>query len=255
MNKQYVQCVFWLLVWVCCFSTCLPVPQRENRTDDYLVQPLVFEYLKIGATIHYQGQAYQDKQVYINFRIKKDHLIWFSVLVPGGIEIFRGIITTNGITLLNRMQKVYYAYDYAMLYSLWPGPWDYTLLQALLLGELPSIVTTREVLPSNARKTMLQYEKNEWTLTYFIHPLLKKVEKVIATAKQGSWIAVYNQYTSCQGGLFYRWLTLHWYYGASPTHAAVRLTFKRRSIHWPKKLLRFPFSIPAQYEKKEATFS
>jgi hypothetical protein len=62
----------------------------------------------------------------------------------------------------------------------------------------------------------------------------------------------YNQFKPCQGGLFFRRATLSWQDRTTPVQAAMTLTLKGTKVQWPTKPLRFPFSIPAQYEKKQA---
>ena len=216
------------------------------------MQSLAFEYLKMDATVGYQAQARYYGSAYIKFRIKKDHIIWFSVLVPWGLEIFRGIITPTSITLLNYMHKVYYVYDYATLRALWPGPWDYALLQALLLGELSHASTPYKVIQQNAQQIVIQQKKATWSLTHCIHPTLRRVEKLITAAKRGSLVATYNLFKPCRGGLLFRRATLTWYYRTVPTQPAIILSFKGIQTKWPKNPLLFPFSIPAHYEKKQA---
>ena len=241
-------------MWAYCFQACLPVPQKgpSPNTDECLVQTLDFEYLKIGTTIGYIDHTHRYSSAYVNFRIKKDSLIWFSVLTPWGIEILRGIITSQGITLLNHMQKAYYVYDYATLRVLYPGPWDYALLQALLLGELAHSSSINEVIEQNAQHTVIQQQRKAWTLTHFIDPSLRKVEKLIATAIQGSFVASYEQFRSYQGdSLLFRRATLGWYRCTDPTQPAMTIILKNRKVQWPKKPLHFPFSIPVQYEKKQ----
>ena len=251
MPKQHVSPGFWLLLWVCCFQACRPVPQKVLSMDACLVPSLDFEYLKIGATVAYQDREHYQSHAYINFRIKKGSLIWFSVSGLWGIEILRGIITPMGITLVNHMQKACYVYDYATLCALWPGPWDYALLQALLLGELPPDASAlQEVVQQNAQQIALQYHKEAWTLTYCIHPALRKVEKLVATAMPGSFVVIYNLLKPRRGGSLFRRATLHWYCRTAPTQPTTTLTLKNMKVQWPKKPLRFPCLIPAQYEKK-----
>jgi Domain of unknown function (DUF4292) len=254
MNKWCLRHGLWLLVWACCLQACRPVPQKVPRpgTDECLVQALDFEYLKISASIGYQDYAHRYSSAYVNFRIKKDNLIWFSVLVPWGIEILRGVITPAGITLLNHMQHTYYVHDYATLRALYPGPWDYALIQALLLGELARISPTHEVIKRNYQHIVVQQQRDAWTLTHLIDPSLQKVEKLIATAIQGSLVASYEQFKARQeGGLLFRRATLDWYCHTDPTQPAMTVTLKNMKVQWPKKPLHFPCSIPEKYEKKQ----
>ena len=252
MYKRYLRHGFRLLVWACYFQACHPVPQKGTRKDGGLVQSLAFEYLRIGATVGYQDQESYYDSVYVRFRVKKDHVIWFSVLTPWGIEIFRGIITPTRITFLNDRRKAYYVYDYVTLRSFWPGPWNYASLQALLLGELSHDTAPQKIIQKTAQQIVMQQKKEAWLLTYFLNPTLRKVEKLIATANHGRLVALYNLFKPCQGGLLFRRATLTWYYRTAPTQPAMILTLKGMQPQWPKKPLLFPFSIPAHYEKKQA---
>lgn len=252
MNKRHFVHGFWLLVWACCLQTCRPVPQKVRTADTHPVQALDFEYLKISTTISYRDQSQHSGTAYVKFRIKKDCLIWFSVLMPWGMEGLRGIITPTGITLLNRRQKVHYTYDYTALRALWPGPWDYALLQSLLLGELAHTThnATHNATRKIAQNGVIQQHKAAWKLTHFIHPTLKKVEKLVATAMQGSFVATYKEFKPCQGGHLFERATIHWYYHTTPTQPAMTVTLRGTQAQGSKKPLHFPFSIPEWYEKQ-----
>jgi hypothetical protein len=251
MNKQHLRHGFGLLVWACCcFQACCPIPQKVLSHDKRLVPPLDFEYLNIGATIDYQDHTHHFGSAYVKFRIQKDHLIWFSVLGLWGIEILRGVVTPTGITLLNHIQKTYMVYDYATPCTFWPDPWDYALLQALLLGELVYPNAPQDLIQDKAQRGVIQQKKAGWTLVYCIHPVLQKVEKLVATAKQSSIMATYQQFTPCAGGLLCKQATMTWHNRTMPTQPALTLTLKKIQAQWSQKPLHFPFSIPARYEKK-----
>jgi Domain of unknown function (DUF4292) len=253
MYEKSLQHGFYLLVYMCCcFQSCCPLPQKGINRDVNFVQSLDFDYLKIDASIAYQDHAYRRGNAHVKLRIKKDHIIWFSVLGPWGIEILRGVATPVGVTLLNRIQKTYAIYDYATLSTLWPGPWDYALLQALLLGELVHTPNPHKVVQQHAQQTVIQQQKEAWTLTHCINPTLKKVAKLVALSSQGSWQVTYDQFKPCQGGLLSRRAILTWYCRTTPTKPAMTLTLKAMKPQWPTKALHFPCSIPVQYEKKQA---
>ncbi|MCU0318229.1 MAG: DUF4292 domain-containing protein [Amoebophilaceae bacterium] len=226
------------------------MPQKIPIHDECLVQPLDFEYLKIGATIEYQDLTHQHSSAYVKFRIQKDHLIWFSVLGLWGMEILRGVVTPTSITLLNRVQKTYTVYDYATLCILWPGPWDYALLQALLLGELAHPHAPQDLIQRGAQGVVIQQKKAKWLLAYHIHPALQKIDRLVVKAKQGSMMATYQQFKPYIGGLLCMQATMTWYCHAVPAQPAITLALKGIQAQWSQKPLCFPFSIPARYEKK-----
>ena len=251
MNKRGLGYDFLLLVCACCcFQACCSIPQKIPRHDKCLVQPLNFEYLKIGATIEYQDLARQCGSAYVRFRIQKDHRIWFSVLGLWGIEILRGVVTPIGVTLLDRVQKTCTVYDYATLRTLWPGPWDYALLQALVLGELAYPYAPQALIEQGAQRVVIQQRKAKWSLVYHIHPALKKIEKLVVEAKQSSMMAIYQQFKPYSGGLLFRQATMTYHFRTMQMQPAITLTLKGVQAQWSQKPLCFPFSIPARYEKK-----
>ncbi|MHA7877745.1 MAG: DUF4292 domain-containing protein [Bacteroidota bacterium] len=250
MHKRYLKRGAWLLVWTCCFQACVSVRQKGTNQNDDWVQALAFEYLKINAKASYQDHTHRSASVHIKLRIKKDCMIWFSVSAPWGLEILRGTITPTNITLLNHMQQTYYTDDYTNLRTLWPGPWDYALLQALLLGELPHTSTPCKVIQHDTQQILLQQEKTIWPMTHLINPALRKAEKLIAVAQKGNLVALYSLFKTFHGGLLYRKAILTWYYHATPEQPAMTLTLKDIRPQWPQGSLRFPLAIPAHYEKK-----
>jgi Domain of unknown function (DUF4292) len=251
MRQRSLQHYFWLLLSICwCFQACCPIPQKRLGHHAYFVQALDFEYLKIEANVAYQDHTHRRGSAHVKLRIKKDQLIWFSVLGPWGIEILRGIATPVSITLLDRMKKTCTVYDYETLGARWPGPWDYMFIQAVLLGELAHAYDPHEVVQQNSQQSVIQQQKEVWTLTHFINPTLKKIEKLVATARQSSFVATYNQFKPCQGGLLFGRATLTWYCYTTSAQPALTLVLKGMQVQRSTKPLHFPFAMPTQYEKK-----
>lgn len=247
MRRRHWRLYYWLFIGSCCWQACLPLPQRSPSNSDRLVQPLDFEYLALSTTISYHQPGQAQYSAYVKFRLQKNQCIWFSVLGPWGIELLRGTITPIGITLLNHMHKTYHVYDYATLQAVWPGPWDYDLVQATLLGELARAYTAQEVVQESAQEAVIRQKKGAWMLTHLVSPPLGKLEKLIAKGPQGSLIAAYQQFKPYPGGLLFKEATFTWYDGTSP---ATTVKLAKLKAHWTEKPLRFPFVIPATYEKK-----
>ena len=250
MSRPFLKQCLWLLVWGCCWQACRPVPQKSPVLGDRLVQPLDFEYLKLGASILCVTDEHQYSSAYIRFRIHKDQCIWFSVSVAWGVEVMRGMVTPKDITLVNHIQQVYHVYDYAALGTAGAGPWDYALLQAVLLGELTRAYTAQEVIQEDAQQAMIQQHKAPWVINHLVNPALGKVEKLVASTLSGKLIAVYDQFKPYPGGLLFRQAKVHWYPCPAPAAPTLQVTLRRAKARWPKKPLSFPFSIPKHYEKK-----
>src|SRR5215204_4379643 len=70
----------------------------------------------------------------VTIRIKKDSVIWIS-MVPGlGIEAARIRITPDTIQILNRLQRQYIAGNFSMLKNKFNIAASFEMLQAMLLG-------------------------------------------------------------------------------------------------------------------------
>lgn len=253
MNRKWLQHCAWLLVGTIWLPTCSPVLQKHVRNQAPIVQTLAGNYLKLAATISYQYRDVQQQHsssASIKFRIKKDACIWFAVSSHWGIEVLRGMITPKGVTLLNHMQHSYCTYDYATLQVLWPGPWDYKLLQCLLLGEPIDTDELHEVLQHDEQQVRIQQQQGVWRLTHFMHPTLKRIDKLVAKTMHRSLIVTYQHMPYHQGGLFKR---VTWLYHDHDTLMQMRricLQLKNVRVQWSKQALSFPFSIPRSYEEK-----
>ena len=247
MRRQHWILYFWLLAGSYCWQACLSLPQRSPSRSNRLVQPLNFAYLALSTTVSYRKVGQPQGRAYVTFRLQKDHCIWFSVLGPLGIEYLRGMVTPRGITLLNHMHKTYHVYDYATLQSLWPGPWDYGLVQAVLLGELAQAYSPQTIGQETSQQIVIQQQTGTWILNHLISPALGKVKKLIAKGPQGSLVATYEQFKSYQAGLLFREATFTWYNGTTP---AMTMELAKLKPQWSETPLSFPFVIPADYEKR-----
>jgi hypothetical protein len=82
--------------------------------------------------------SYDQKRNSNNFkgqvRVRKDSLIWVSIIPALGIELFRMVITTDSVKYVNRFNKEYFLGDYALVSRFLQIHIDFDILQALILG-------------------------------------------------------------------------------------------------------------------------
>lgn len=251
LNRR-LQHFFLLLLWTCYFQACHPILQRRERVFDDALPSWDCTYLKMRATINYQkdGRCYSGADV--NLRIKRDGCIWASVCLPWGMEIMRCLITPQGVTLVDHREKAYYAYDYATLRARWSGPWDHALLQALLLGELarPSAVPTST---RRGRQQVIRYRQGDWSLTYFVNPISRKVEKLVAqaTPEGCKFTASYRVQQSDRAGSTLRQVTLQWHHNTKQEEPVMSAILKGIKVKHATKPLSFPLTIPTWYEERK----
>jgi len=147
------------------------------------------------------------------------------------------------------MQKSYYTYDYLSLEERWPLPWDYALLQALLLGQIVPTDGPYKVTPLSAQQAMVQQKKAHHVLTCFINLATNQVQQIVLAHPEQPYRLV-STYQTCGKSPFFDQVQLAWYTAPAPEPPDAMLTLQDFKAAGSTKPLSFPFSIPQQYEKQ-----
>ena len=92
-----------------------------------------FDYLSAKFTLSYE-QDKNNTTLRGQLRIKEDSLIWMSFTPALGIEAARLLLSNDSIKFMNRLNKTYFAGKYELVDSLINTTIDYSLLQAMLIG-------------------------------------------------------------------------------------------------------------------------
>lgn len=72
-----------------------------------------------------------------NIRMHKNNQIWISVNAIGGIEVARVLMNKDSVRLLDRINKQYIVKDYVYLSELLQTKVDFSLMQDLMVGNVP----------------------------------------------------------------------------------------------------------------------
>lgn len=89
----------------------------------------------------------------VSLRIKKDSVIWMS-LSKLGIEGARVLVTTDSVSFMNRLEKIYFKGDFSYLSRLLNVQLDFELLQSLLVGNSVSYYKEEEKIKAGVSKCM-----------------------------------------------------------------------------------------------------
>ena len=103
---------------------------------DSLSAPLDFRYLSTRSKISFKSRKQNIDNASVTFRMKKDSAIWMSASMMG-LEVLRGIISTEGVRIMDRVGKVYTEATYRDLAGKLGFPLDYPLLQGFFLADIP----------------------------------------------------------------------------------------------------------------------
>ncbi len=117
--------------------SALKKPLKEYGFD-YLYNKMIenqleFEYLTSKMSITY----IQDKnrtELNGQLRMRNDSLAWVSFSPALGIEAGRLVLTNDSIKFMNRLNKTYFTDKYQLVDSLLNTTIDYSIFQAMLLG-------------------------------------------------------------------------------------------------------------------------
>lgn len=143
MNKSFRVIIIILPVFFIVFSSCkstrstLKKPLKEygfnylyskmlenHVSFDYLSGKFDIEYIENKKKTELRGQL----------RIKNDSVTWLSFSPALGIEAARILLTNDSVKFINRLSKKYFLGEYNVLDSLLNTTIDYSILQAMIIG-------------------------------------------------------------------------------------------------------------------------
>lgn len=187
-----------------------------------------------------------ENSVTLNFRIKKDEKIWFSVTALGGaLEAARGVITPDSLLLMNRLQKTILRKPLSYIH-------DYTNRQ-VNFGWLQSILTGNTIKEFMVEKSDLKQENGVWVLSgteqnlvyrTLFNTLLKSTELNLNDPRAAQALKVlYDKYTPVNNGLFPSVMKITSAVGNKKISVAVEFVKIDANV-----AVEFPFSVPKTYQ-------
>lgn len=250
------------------------------------VKPVVFHNLKPMSfdTLYHNMQAHQARFKSLNakiaisykksgssqptfralLRVRKDSLIWISIMPAMGIEVARAELTHDSLKLINRMKKNYLLGNYHLLDSLLHTSVNYSVLQSLLLGNDISgyhILSSKAGADRDGYLLSMDREKNntggtlqnpnfpvELKQKVWLFPSDFKIRKLFVQQqtpdhKVRELLVYYSNYQNIQGQLLPTKMRIVL---NSRPKTEIFLTFKKIELN---KNYGFPFYIPGDYKK------
>jgi hypothetical protein len=220
--------------------------------------------------IHEVFQKFQENQIHfktfsakikVNFQIsdgrnneftaylsmKKDSVVWVSIIAALGFEAFRVLITPDSVKVLNRMEKIFQARSVSYLQEVTHIPLDFYSLQNLLIGNpifLDSAIISYKNEPGGLSLMSIgDVFKNYITLDRETYNLLHSKLDDINLMRARTCELTYAGYDQRDGVRFstYRQISV-----AEKSKVDVQLNFKQYNFNEP---LKDPFNIPKNYQR------
>ncbi|MCC9166674.1 DUF4292 domain-containing protein [Pontibacter harenae] len=245
-SKNILLCLLSLLAFASCKKDT--VPTTATATTETVgrvsVKNLEFNYLTTRGQLKLEDKNGTTSSGYA-LRVKKDSIIWISVLPGLGFEAARIKITTDSIYVMDRLHKEYLATDYSFLRNKFHVDMDYNVLQAILLGNYQ---------PAGAEKVMdeadlhhIQQARENLLFDYFVGRQSSKLQQLNVQDKNtGNTITVkYDSFQSVGETPFAYALAAQVLQQGQSSNFS--LTHNRVTVN--DEALEFPFNVPSDYKR------
>jgi hypothetical protein len=211
-----------------------------------------FRYLSAKGKAQIDQEGNKLPGVNLTLRVRKDSIIWLSVTVAG-FEGARAFITRDSVRVLNKLQREYYAGDFAYLSSRLNVPVTFDQVQAILLGNylLAPAGTTPTVTTEDGTQRV-QFQQASLLVEQLINLGQKKVQK-LSVRDSTSQNNVTVDFTDFRGiapsNQLFAYTVVMQVQQAKGSASSAIITY--RNVDVDKERLTFPFSVPSGYARKK----
>lgn len=246
MSKQILLCLLGLLLLAGCKKDTIPTSASATTASigAVNVSNLAFDYLNAKGQITFNDKN-DNLSSGVSIRMRKDSVIWISVLPGLGIEAARMMLTQDSVYMMNRLRKEYIATDYAFLRSKFQVDVNYEAVQAILLGNYQAQGSEKVMAEEGLQH--VQQQRQNLTLDYFISNQNAKVKQLnVKDVNTGNTITVkYNAFEPIGNVPFAHELAAQ----VLQKGEVSDFTLKQSRVTLTDEPLSFPFSVPNEYTR------
>jgi hypothetical protein len=240
--KKSVYCLIIGLFLGACRSLSGAVSPQVSFIGKAKVLETDFTYLQARAKVHYEDRNDNFKSA-VELRIKKDSAIWLSFRPALNVEAVRVLITQDSLKMIDRINDQDTAYSFKDLQQKLRVDIDFSLLQALLVGNLLKKNATLRLATPKDSTTILQQQARNLDIISHINAQ-HKVSKVTLTDQitNSKGEVNYQNFQPIATILFPFSVTALLRYkdqDGRNTTASIEMNYSK--VDFPKKPLRFPF--------------
>lgn len=224
-----------------------------DSIPDSLNAPLRFLYLNTRSKISLKSKKQNIDNASVTFRMKKDSAIWMSANVMG-LEVLRGIISTEGVRIMDRVNKVYTEATYRDLASRLGFPLDYPLLQGFFLADIPVYPGQDFEVRDDASKVLVKQSDSYLAIYNMIDRLSKKtigMEAIDLVTDNRARADYSNVQQVGSGAIPYNLSVDLSVRSKTDQHAGnqIWVSLSHSSVSMTDSTLSFPFQVPINYKK------
>lgn len=245
-SKHLLTLMLGILILAGCKKDVIPSNASVTKEEigSVVVNNIDFKYLTAKGQLELEEKGEKTSSGY-SFRMKKDSIIWVSVLPGLGIEAARLKITQDSVYFMNRLQKEYAATDFAFLSERFHVDINFNVLQAMFLGNYQP--TGQEKVMDKGQLQHVQQMRPDLLLDYFINKSSNKLEQfVIQDQQSGNTITVkYSNFQPIGKIPFANAMAAQVLQQGKVS--VFNLNHSRVTV--TDEVLTFPFAVPADYKR------
>ena len=234
-------------------STTTPPTRPGIEEARANVAEIDFRYLIAKSKISFKSHQQDIDNANVNIRVRKDSLIWLSVSKLG-IEAVRGLITRDSIVIIDKIHREYSVYDFPALSKQFNFDMNFSLLQALIVGNLPLPKRPAQKIKNGRDYLLLRQSEGKVLVENYIGEQDRKLKKLMVTEQptKNTLRLDYEDFTSLNNFLFpYTSLvTVDYKSQADGQFYQTLLRIKHNKVELVEKSPGFPFTIPSNYSRR-----
>ncbi len=219
--------------------------------DEIEIDEIEFDYLSIKSKIKFE-EAGNTKNATAIIRLKKDSIMWFNLSGTLGLQGLRGVMTKDSILMINRVDKEYYSMTYDQLSDEFNFAIDYSLLQAMILGEMPKEEQEGETITKEGDRYIIHQGFGNKYIDNYIKASTRKVTEVqvMETDTENSLKLLYGDFREVNSHLFPFSNFVSLIHTNEFGELETKVTINHNKVSFSDKELKFPYSVPKKYVKK-----
>jgi hypothetical protein len=237
------------------FSSCSKKLTGTSATldrDEIGIDMVDFDYLSIKSKIEFQEAASSVKNATALIRLKKDSVMWFNLSGTLGVQGVRGILTQDSIKMINRVEKQYYLMDYDDLSREFNFKIDFSIIQAMVLGEMPKGIQEGETISKERDRYVIHQNFGDVYIDNYISASTKKVTEVsiLETPTKNSMTLLYGDFQQVNEQYFPFSSFVSLIHNNEFGELETKVDITHNKVEFSDKELKFPFTIPSRYVQK-----
>jgi len=246
---------FSILFFGACKKETAPVASKTAAAPALAVNVVNTEFNTFSAKGKMQLEKPDEKiGSAVTIRIKKDSVIWISMVPALGIEVARVRITPDTIQILDRLHRQYVAGNFSLLQKRFNVSASFEVLQAMLLGNfLPGDAGMMKEIKSGEMQ-QFQQKRDNLVINQFLDSNLHKLKQLnITDERTGDAInTTYSDFQEQEGKLMptSSLILLNRNSATNPNSKTASVSVKYSRITLNEAGMEFPFSVPDDYERK-----